>query len=107
MNDLLKKIMPSPLPETPGEMLIALREVLQSLALLGLWRAKFFNHTAFYGGTALRILYGLDRLLNEAINNLDINAARKEVAPFIKDARKLDIWSKDFFRSAAQMIVVI
>ena len=46
-------------------------------------------------------------LLNEAINNLDINAARKEVAPFIKDARKLDIWSKDFFRSAAHTIVVI
>ena len=288
MNELLKKIMPSPLPETPGGMIIALREVLQSLALLGLWRAKFFNHTAFYGGTALRILYGLDRfsedldfslmrpsesfsfnkyasalenelrafgfvvkfeaknktadtaiesaflkantfnqlivieapeqmlssinknsvlkikleidtnpsagfdtemkyvfsplqfavrsytlpslfagkmhavlcrkwknrvkgrdwydfawyitnypklnllhlekrmrnsghyaliapltrehlidLLNEAINNLDIKAARKEVVPFVKDARMLDIWSKDFFRSAAQMIVVI
>jgi len=61
MNELLKRLMPSPLPETPGEILIALREVLQSLALLGLWRAKFFNQAAFYGGTALRILYGLDR----------------------------------------------
>lgn len=39
----------------------ALREVLQEIALLGLWRGKFFEHTAFYGGTALRILYGLDR----------------------------------------------
>lgn len=39
----------------------ALREVLQELALLGLWRGKFFEHAAFYGGTALRILYGLDR----------------------------------------------
>lgn len=61
MNELLKKIIPSPLPETTGDMLTAIREVLQSLALLGLWRAKFFNHAAFYGGTALRILYGLDR----------------------------------------------
>jgi len=61
MNDLLKKLMPSPMPETTGAMLTALREVLQSLALLGLWRAKFFEHVAFYGGTALRILYGLDR----------------------------------------------
>lgn len=39
----------------------ALREILQEIALLGLWRSKFFEHAAFYGGTALRILYGLDR----------------------------------------------
>ena len=29
--------------------------------MLGLWRGKFFEHAAFYGGTALRVLYGLDR----------------------------------------------
>jgi len=39
----------------------ALREIMQEIALLGLWRSKFFEHAAFYGGTALRILYGLDR----------------------------------------------
>ena len=39
----------------------ALREILQQIALLGLWRGKFFEHAAFYGGTALRVLYGLDR----------------------------------------------
>jgi hypothetical protein len=39
----------------------ALREIIQEIALLGLWRSKFFDKAAFYGGTALRILYGLDR----------------------------------------------
>lgn len=39
----------------------ALREIIQELTLLGLWRAKFFERAAFYGGTALRVLYGLDR----------------------------------------------
>ena len=39
----------------------ALREILQEIALFGLWRSKFFEKAAFYGGTALRILYGLDR----------------------------------------------
>jgi len=39
----------------------ALREILQEIVLLGLSRANFFDHTVFYGGTALRILYGLDR----------------------------------------------
>jgi predicted nucleotidyltransferase component of viral defense system len=39
----------------------ALREILQEIALLGLWRSRFFEKAAFYGGTALRILFGLDR----------------------------------------------
>lgn len=39
----------------------ALREILQEITLVGLWRGKFFEHAAFYGGTALRIFYGLDR----------------------------------------------
>lgn len=39
----------------------ALREIMQSVALLALSRNNFFNHAAFYGGTALRILYGLNR----------------------------------------------
>ena len=39
----------------------ALREILQEIALLGLLRSKFFEKAAFYGGTALRILCGMDR----------------------------------------------
>ena len=39
----------------------ALRAILQEIVLLGLYRAGFFDHAVFYGGTALRILYGLDR----------------------------------------------
>jgi predicted nucleotidyltransferase component of viral defense system len=43
----------------------ALREILQEIALLGLWRSRFFERAAFYGGTALRILYGMDRYSEE------------------------------------------
>lgn len=39
----------------------ALKEVMQEVALCGLSRAGFFKDAAFYGGTALRIFYGLDR----------------------------------------------
>lgn len=39
----------------------ALKEIIQEVALLGLWRSKFFEYSAFYGGTALRVLYGLNR----------------------------------------------
>ena len=39
----------------------ALREIMQNVALLAFSRTDFFSKAAFYGGTALRILYGLDR----------------------------------------------
>lgn len=39
----------------------ALREVIQEFILLALWRGAFFNQAAFYGGTALRLFFGLDR----------------------------------------------
>ncbi len=39
----------------------ALKEVIQEIALLGLYRADFFSKAAFYGGSALRIFYGLER----------------------------------------------
>lgn len=39
----------------------AMKEVMQEIVLYGLSRAGFFREAAFYGGTALRIFYGLDR----------------------------------------------
>lgn len=52
----------------------ALKEIIQELALLGLWRAKFFEKVAFYGGTALRLLHGLDRFSED----LDFSLVEKE-----------------------------
>ena len=39
----------------------AVKEVMQEIVLCGLSRAGFFQKAAFYGGTSLRIFYGLDR----------------------------------------------
>lgn len=52
----------------------ALKEIFQEIALLGLWRAKFYERAAFYGGTALRILYGLDRFSED----LDFTLLKQE-----------------------------
>ena len=38
-----------------------MKEIMQEIVLCGLSRAGFFKESAFYGGTALRIFYGLDR----------------------------------------------
>lgn len=61
MNEAVARMLGRYRRETVNDHLQALREVLQEVALLGLWRAKFFQRAAFYGGTALRILHGLDR----------------------------------------------
>jgi len=48
-------------PANKEEASQALREIMQEIALAGLQRAGFFEKAAFYGGTALRIFYGLNR----------------------------------------------
>ena len=47
-------------PKNEQEDKEALREIMQEIALAGLYRAGFFEKAAFYGGTALRIFHGLD-----------------------------------------------
>jgi predicted nucleotidyltransferase component of viral defense system len=76
----------------------ALREIMQEIALLGLWRGKFFERAAFYGGTAMRVLYGLDRFsedlefsLLKPAGDFDItkylSALQKELEAFGFDVR--------------------
>ncbi len=63
----------------------ALKEVVQEIALLGLWRAKFFEKAAIYGGTALRILHKLDRFSEDLdftllVPNPDFDLSKYEKA---------------------------
>lgn len=48
-------------PQNAAEEDNAIKEILQEIALYGLWRADFFDVALFQGGTSLRILYGLPR----------------------------------------------
>jgi predicted nucleotidyltransferase component of viral defense system len=48
-------------PQNEEEIVSALREIMQEITLAALSRTDFFEKAAFYGGTALRIFYGLDR----------------------------------------------
>ena len=48
-------------PDDEASQDLALREVMQEIALAGLYRGGFFDRAAFYGGTCLRIFYGLPR----------------------------------------------
>lgn len=64
----------------------ALREIMQQIALAGLYRSGFFEKAAFYGGTALRIFYKLDRFsedldfsLLEADPSFSLNEFQKAI----------------------------
>ena len=48
-------------PKTSQDFENALKEIIQEITLAGLARGNFFDKAAFYGGTALRIFYGLPR----------------------------------------------
>ena len=59
----------------------AMKEIIQEIILCSLSRTDFFKHAAFYGGTALRIFYGLDRFsedldfsLKEPDDGFDLSA---------------------------------
>lgn len=48
-------------PQNQTEKNNAQHEVMQRIALTGLYRGGFFEHAAFYGGTCLRIFHNLRR----------------------------------------------
>lgn len=65
-----------------------IREILQQTALLGLERQGFFEKAAFYGGTALRILYGLDRFSEDLDFTLLKPNENFDFAPFLEGMKR-------------------
>ncbi len=61
MNSAVKTMLDRYSPASADDYENAIKEIIQEITLLGMWRAKFFEKAAFYGGTSLRLLYGLDR----------------------------------------------
>ena len=66
----------------------ALREVLQEIALAGLYRGGFFDKAAFYGGTCLRIFYGLDRYSEDLDFSLLAPDKNFTLEPYFKALKK-------------------
>lgn len=61
--------------KTAQEKRNAINEVMQEIALAGLYRGGFFDKAAFYGGTCLRIFYGLPRFSED----MDFSLTEKNV----------------------------
>lgn len=71
-------------PQNEEEILSALREIMQEITLAGLSRTDFFEKAAFYGGTALRILYGLDRYSEDLDFSLLKPDSNFSIEPYFK-----------------------
>jgi len=78
IEDMLKKYS----CKTVDDYKNALKEILQEIALLGLFRANLFDTAAFYGGSALRIFYGLDRFSEDLDFSLLNKSDEFDVTPY-------------------------
>lgn len=61
MNNVIEQMLLKYDIKNTNDEINALKEVIQEIVLSGLSRGGFFKEAAFYGGTALRIFYKLDR----------------------------------------------
>ena len=87
MNEAIEQMLKTYQVENIYDRKNAMKEIMQELVLCGLSRAGFFKKAAFYGGTALRIFYGLDRFsedLDFSLKAADLDFELKEYIPMLE-----------------------
>lgn len=89
MQTTIEEIISSYNPSTIEETKAIIREIVQSIVLIGLSRSNFFKIASFYGGTALRIFYNLNRYsedLDFTLNEIDDNFS---ITPYISKIQEV------------------
>lgn len=89
MNLIIEQMLKKYNTQTVYDKKNSIKEVVQEIVLCGLSRANFFKFAAFYGGTALRIFYGLDRFSE------DLDFSLKEFDPSFNLSEYLPILEKE------------
>ncbi len=82
--DLFDKMLAKYTIETTADFTNATREVFQEIALAGLYRGGFFDVAAFYGGTCLRVFYGLERFSEDLDFSLLVSNKSFSLKPYFK-----------------------
>jgi len=103
MKTSIEQIINSYSPKSIDETKAILREITQSIVLIGLSRGGFFEKASFYGGTALRIFYGLNRFsedLDFTLNDKDMDFSIEPYLKYIEEVAlsyglKLEIVTKN------------
>lgn len=76
--------------QTRMEEINALKEITQEIALMALSKADFFKYAEFHGGTALRILHGMQRFSE------DLDFALLKPSDVFDLAKYIETMSRDF-----------
>lgn len=89
MNQIINQMLNKYSGQTVYDKKNSIKEVVQEIMLCGLSRAGFFKAATFYGGTALRIFYGLDRFSE------DLDFSLKESNPLFDFAEYIPMLEKE------------
>lgn len=91
MNEIITERLNEYNVQTAEEELNAIKEIAQEIILYALSKTSFFNHAHFCGGTALRIIHGLNRFsedldftTNALIPDFQFNEYMDEVLLILK-----------------------
>lgn len=84
MNNVIEQLVQNYNPKNSLEVKNAIREITQSIVLIGLSRSNFFSKASFYGGTALRIFYGLNRYSEDLDFTLNVTDDTFSLTPYIE-----------------------
>jgi predicted nucleotidyltransferase component of viral defense system len=91
MNTTIEDIIRRHDPKNSDETKFIVREILQSIILVALSRTNFFSKASFYGGTALRLFYGLNRFsedLDFTLNKVDSSFS---LEPYLKSISEVGL----------------
>lgn len=84
MNNVIEQLVQNYNPKNSEEVKNAIREIMQSIVLIGLSRSNFFSKASFYGGTALRFFYGLNRYSEDLDFTLNVADDTFSLTPYVK-----------------------
>ena len=88
MNPIIEQMLIPYQAQTLYDKENAIKEVVQEIILCGLSRSGFFQPAAFYGGTALRIFYGLDRFSEDLDFSLKRPDANFDLSSYLPTLEK-------------------
>lgn len=91
MINTIEQLVKSYYPKTLDETKAIIREILQSIILIGLSRSDFFSKASFYGGTALRIFYNLNRYSENLDFTLNTPDSNFSIEPYINKIKEVSL----------------
>lgn len=86
---VIEELIKSYNPKTLNENKLILREIVQSIVLVGLSRGGFFKKASFYGGTALRIFHNLNRYSEDLDFTLNEKDETFNLSPYIESIKNV------------------